>query len=576
MSKEIIVNCDTRETRVALLDGGKLVELHVEREERVVGSIYKCKVCNVLPGMDAAFVDIGLERNAFLYVADVIPEAIDEDVDARRVDRRTLGIRDVLKVGQELLVQVVKGPRGTKGARVSTRISLPGRYLVLMPDNDNLGVSRRIDDARERDRLKRIINSCRPEGCGVIVRTEADGKSEQELRHDLEFLVRMWEQVKAESVKTRAPGIVHQDLSLLYKTIRDVFGSDVNKMVIDSKQEYQKALELLDIMSSPKLKSRIQQFNRPEPIFDHYGIETEIDRLLRRKVWLKSGGHLTIDETEALVTIDVNTGKFIGSTSLNETILRTNLDAANEISRQLRLRDIGGIIVIDFIDMTSARDRAQVVNALEKALKRDRTRTKISHISQLGIVEMTRKRTGETISETVGEACPYCQGRGRVASAMSISIEAERALKKVASESDSKAFVVHVNPRVALHLIGPRGEVIEEIERRVNRKVFVRAREDMHAEKFEITPGDPRDIEGSVLPYRRDDVVECEVIRNPYTTLPHSTAWLDGYLLDLANGGRFVGQMVKARLTDVRRSWASAEVVTQPASETRRPARSRR
>ncbi len=211
-------------------------------------------------------------------------------------------------------------------------------------------------------------------------------------------------------------------------------------------------------MSSPKLKSRIQHFSRPEPIFDHYGIETEIDQLLRRKVWLKSGGHLTIDETEALVTIDVNTGKFIGSTSLNETILRTNLDAANEISRQLRLRDIGGIIVIDFIDMTSARDRAQVVNALEKALKRDRTRTKISHISQLGIVEMTRKRTGETISETVGEACPYCQGRGRVASAMSISIEAERALKKVASESDSKAFVVHVNPRVALHLIGPRGE----------------------------------------------------------------------------------------------------------------------
>jgi len=216
--------------------------------------------------------------------------------------------------------------------------------------------------------------------------------------------------------------------------------------------------------------------------------------------------------------------------------------------------------------MTSARDRAQVVNALEKALKRDRTRTKISHISQLGIVEMTRKRTGETISETVGEACPYCQGRGRVASAMSISIEAERALKKVASESDSKAF----------HLIGPRGEVIEEIETRINRKVFVRAREDMHAEKFEITPGDPRDIESSVLPYRRDDVVECEVIRNPYTTLPHSTARLDGYLLDLANGGRFVGQMVKARLTDVRRSWASAEVVTQPAPETRRPARSRR
>ncbi len=574
MSKEIIVNCDTRETRVALLENGKLVELHIEREERVVGSIFKCKVCNVLPGMDAAFVDIGLERNAFLYVADVIPEAIDEDEEGRRIDRRNLGIKDVLKVGQELLVQVVKGPRGTKGARVSTRISLPGRYLVLMPETENLGVSRRIDDSRERDRLRRIINACRPPNCGVIVRTEAEGKSEQDLRNDMEMLTRMWEQIQEQSARTKAPGLVHKDLSLIYKTLRDVFGSDVTRVLIDSREEHAKALELVEMMS-PRLKSRIQFYDSPEPIFDHFGIETEIDRLLRRKVWLKSGGHLTIDETEALVTIDVNTGKFIGSTSLNETILRTNLDAAAEIARQLRLRDIGGIIVIDFIDMTSAKDRAQVVNALEKAMRSDRTRTKISHISPLGIVEMTRKRTGATISETVGEACPYCQGRGRVASAVSISIEAERALKKVASESDSKALLIHVNPVVAFHLIGQRGEVIEEIERRISRKIFVRAREDMHAEKFEITPGDESELEKSLLPYSRDDIVECRVVRDPYSTLPHATAWLDGYLLDLSNGGRYVGQVVKARLTEVRRSWASAEVVVGREAEKMALARSR-
>ena len=559
MAKEIIVNCDTRETRVALLDNGKLVELHIEREERVVGSIFKCKVCNVLPGMDAAFVDLGLERNAFLYVADVIPEA-DDDFEGRRPSGRSLGIRDVLRMNQELLVQVVKGPRGTKGARVSTRISLPGRYCVLMPDADNLGVSRRIDDARERDRLKRIINSSRPQGCGVIVRTEAEGKSEQELRNDLEMLIKLWDQIRQGAQKTKAPGIVHQDLSLLYKTIRDVLGSDVSRMVIDAKRDYDKAIELVELMS-PKLKSRLQRYTRPEPLFDYYGIETEIDRLLRRKVWLRSGGNLTIDETEALTTIDVNTGKFIGSTSLSETILRTNLDAANEIGRQLRLRDIGGIIVIDFIDMTSAKDRTQVLNSLEKVLRRDRTRTKISHISALGIVEMTRKRTGETISETLGEVCPYCQGRGRVSSALSISIEAERALRRAASESEASGFLVQVNPVVAFHLIGPRGETIDEIEKRINRRVYVRAREDMHTEKFEITAGESKEIEAALLPFRRDAVVECEVVRNPYSTLPRSTAWLDGYLLELSNGGRYIGQTVKARLTDIRRSWAVGDVM---------------
>lgn len=557
MAKEIIVNCDTRETRVALLENSKLVELHVERDERVVGSIFKCKVCNVLPGMDAAFVDIGLERNAFLYVADVISEASDE-IETRRPER-PVGIKDVLKVGQELMVQVVKGPRGTKGARVSTRVSLPGRFMVLMPESENMGVSRKIDDARERDRLKRIVDSIRPEGFGIIVRTEAEGKTEQELRNDLEFLLKIWDQVKASAATTRAPGMVHQDLSLLYKTIRDVFGSDVNKMVIDSDSDYRKAMELLDILA-PRLKNRVQRYNRSEPIFDHYGIETEIDRLLKRKVWLKSGGHLTIDETEALVCIDVNTGKFIGSTSLSETILRTNLDAAVETARQLRLRDIGGIIVIDFIDMTSAKDRAQVVNALERALRKDRTRTKISHISPLGIVEMTRKRTGETISEVVGEPCPYCQGRGRVASAVTISIEVERALRRTASETSAPAFLVTVNPSVAYHLVGLRGEVISEIERRLDRSIYVRSDDSLHMEKYDILPGDDEQFERLLADYHPETVVECSVVRNPYSTLPQSTAWVNGYMLTLLNGGKYVGQTVQARLREVNRSWAIGEV----------------
>jgi ribonuclease G len=560
LSKEIIVNVDTRETRVALIESGKLVELHIEREERVVGSIYKCKVSNVLPGMDAAFVDIGLERNAFLYVADILPEADEEYPSGRRDRDRNLKIKDMLKVGQEVLVQVIKGPRGTKGARVSTRVSLPGRYLVLMPDADNIGISRKIEEGGERDRLKRIADNFKPLGYGVIVRTEAEGKSEIELRQDLEFLLRMWNQVQEKSRKIRAPGLVHQDLSLIYKTIRDVFSSEVTKMLVDSPVDYEKAVELIELLS-PKMKSRIQLYSESEPIFERFAIESEIERLLRHKVWLKSGGHLTIDETEALVTIDVNTGKYVGSTSLSDTILKTNLEAVSEIARQLRLRDIGGIIIMDFIDMINPKDRQHVVSALDKALRKDRTRTKISNISPLGLIEMTRKRTGETINESMTEACPYCQGRGRVQSAETVSIEIERELRKLASQVDEEAFVVTVHPDVALHLIGPMGETIDEIERRLKHAVYVRANEDLHSEKYEIVPGNLQEIEKQMMPYRGTDVIDCQVIRNPFSILPRSTAWIDGYLVDLSNGGKYIGQRVKAKLTDIKRSYALGEVV---------------
>ncbi|MCL5103268.1 MAG: Rne/Rng family ribonuclease [Armatimonadetes bacterium] len=559
MSKEIIVSVDTRETRIALVESGKLVELHVEREERVVGSIYKCKVSNVLSGMDAAFVDIGLDRNAFLYVADVLPEMDDEFPAARRESSRNVRIKDVLKPGQEVLVQVVKGPRGTKGARVSTRVSLPGRYLVLMPESDNIGVSRKIESDGERDRLKRIGENMRPLGFGIIIRTEAEGRSEAELRQDLEFLLRMWSQIQEKATKISAPGLVHQDLSLIYKTIRDVFGSDVNKMIIDSPVDYEKAVELIELIS-PKMRSRLYLYDEAEPIFERFAIESEIESLLRRKVWLKSGGHLTIDSTEALTTIDINTGKFIGSTSLSDTILKTNLDAVNEIARQLRLRDIGGIIVLDFIDMVNVKDRQKVVTALEKELHKDRTRTKICHISPLGLIEMTRKRTGETLTEIVTEPCPYCQGRGRVESANTISLKIERELRRMTSEVDDEAFLVTANPEVALHLIGSGGEVIDEIERLLRRAVFVRANESLHTEKYEILPGDIQEMQRHMVPWKKGDTVECHVIRNAYSMLPRASAWMDGFLIELENGGKYIGRNVKAKLADIHRSYAFGEV----------------
>ncbi len=675
MSKEIIVNVGDRETRIAVIEENKLVELHIERAERVVGSLYKCRVANVLGGMDAAFVDIGIERNAFLYVGDVLPSGDDapstegdaarkgnsraryaretrgqageapvpsmpadgggagseisvvetdgaegdaddlslrDDLDIahsgdsvggselssdvepddeeeedddegaaagegdsvstagrrarpgyRRSVLRNQRIRDVLKVGEERLVQVIKGPRSTKGARVSTRISLPGRYLVLMPEADNLGVSRKIEDPKERDRLKKIGDKLRVPGFGLIIRTEAEEQTEQELRGDMEFLLQTWRQVLETSRTVKAPALVQQDLTLLYKTIRDVFGSDVQKLVVDDPAEYEKANELLDRLS-PKLKGRIHLYDGIKPIFEEYGLEAELYRLMRRKVFLKSGGSLVIDEAEALTAIDVNTGKYTGGNSLNETIFKTNLDAAGEIARQLRLRDIGGIIVIDFIDMNNPRDKQAVVKALELALKKDRSRTKISNISPLGLVEMTRKRTGETLTGFMTDDCPYCKGRGHLASSESVSLVVERDLRKQVNDPKNarkEALLITCHPEVAELLIGPEGATIAEMERQLQRALYVRADSDAHVEKFSIDSGDIVEMEKTRQAYRRAQVVECRVARSLLKEPGKCIGWSDGYLVDLDDGAKIVGQRTKVRILDARRSFATAQIL---------------
>jgi len=607
LPKEIIVNVGDRETRIAVVEDGRLAELHIEREERVVGSLYKGRVSNVLPGMDAAFVDIGLERNAFLYVGDVLPTATEEggesrdsrhpalaevdDVDeeedeeeaesaeagpgepasaGRRPRRRSIRrsvlrhqkIKDVLKVGQEILVQVIKGPRGTKGARVSTRISLPGRCLVLMPEADNIGISRKIEDPKERDRLRKIGDKLREPGFGIILRTEAEDKTEAELKADKEFLMKLWRQSLEAARKAKAPALIHQDLTLVYKTIRDVFGSDVNRLVIDDPAEFEKANELLDLVS-PKLRGRIHLYSGDVPIFDHYKLEEEIEKLTRRKVWLRSGGYLVFDETEALTVIDVNTGKYTGGANLAETIFKTNVDAANEIARQLRLRDIGGIIVIDFIDMSNPRDRQAVMKALETALKKDRSRTKISSISQLGLVEMTRKRTGETMTDFLTEPCHYCGGRGKLPSAESVSMQLERELARLVrtAKKPFEALLVICHPDVAELLVGPEGETVDRIERDLQRAVFVRSSPEMHLEKWEIATGDMAEMERRAAGFKRQQVVDCLVARSLVHGDGGVVGWAGGYLLAFSDGRRFVGQRVKARITDPRRSYAEAVLV---------------
>jgi ribonuclease G len=577
MSKEIIVNADVRESRIAVREDGQLVELHIEREERVVGSIYKARVESVHHGMDASFVDIGLERNAFLFAGDILPggggagtsdEGEENGAGGGNFDRRGrrprphATITSLVKRGQEILVQVVKGPRGSKGARVSTRISLPGRYLVFMPDEASVGVSRKIEDPKERDRLKRIVENIRRSGYGLIVRTEAEDKTERELRQDLDFLERTWADIKRKAAVTPAPNLVYADLTLLFRILRDAFGQDVDRLILDSAEDYRRAHELLDFFG-PSLKERVELYDGEKPIFEFYNLEQEIQRLLQRRVWLKSGGYLVIDQAEALVAIDVNSGRFTGSTTgLNDTIVQTNLEAVNEIARQLRLRDMGGILVLDLIDMNSAADRKRVETALETALKHDKSRCKVSHISPLGLVEMTRKRTGEAINEQMIEACPYCGGAGKVSSPESVSIEIQRDLHRLARAQNAEAFLVKCHPQVAAHLVGENGEDIEAMEHSLQRGIYVRAAEEIHQEKYEIQPGKMDDLDRKHLLYRQGQIVDVAVLKGGATQPPAAWAYTDsGFLVEMPEGARYAGQRTRVRLTNVGRSAALGETM---------------
>jgi len=438
MAREMLISHDTNETRVALLEDRQLVELYIERPKRsVVGNVYLGRVSDVLPGMQAAFVDIGLEKNAFLYVDEIVaPEGV-EDVPRR-------DIQQLLKPGQQIMVQVLKDPMGTKGARVTTEVTLPGRFLVLMPYSRFIGVSKKLPDG-ERERLHGVIEGVVPEGMGVIVRTVAHGASERDLSSDLEFLLRLWKRVNHQAAEALAPEVIYTEMDLALRFVRDVFSEDFKRMVVEDKTTYEKVVSFLK-KTSPHLVRRVQLFKERTPLLEAYGLQDTIDTALRRTVVLPSGGHLTIDKTEALTAIDVNTGKFVGKRSLEDTILRTNLEAAEEAVRQLRLRDIGGIIVIDFIDMEEQTSRTQVLQRLTAALERDRTRTRMSDISRLGLVEITRKNVTDGLYGVLTEPCPCCGGDGRVVSQQTRRIAVERRMRETLRNGHSGAYLFGLNP----------------------------------------------------------------------------------------------------------------------------------
>lgn len=507
MASEIVMNITKRETRLALIENGQVAELHLERkgERGIVGNIYKGRVIKVLPGMQAAFVDIGLPRAAFLYVGDIhhhvhdldfmmneeedeepeedensIPDAIPDQIPSY------LPIEELIQEGEDILVQISKEPLGSKGARITSHISIPGRHLVFMPTVDHVGISRRIENELERQRLKDIISEIKPLSCGVIVRTVSEHESQEKLKADLEFLQGSWERILEKEKRVPAPYLIYEDLDLCIRGVRDLFTENVSRLVLDSRDHYYRILEFMETFM-PSLKPHVELYEGDEPIFDYFGIEMELNKALGRKVWLKSGGYINIDFTEALVAIDVNTGRFVGKRNLQETILKTNLEASREIAYQLRLRNIGGIIIVDFIDMDRPTDRDKVFNALQEALRKDKQKTNILKISELGLVQMTRKRTRESLTRTLCEQCPYCEGKGFLKSQMTVCYEILRAIGRELADEYSECLQVTANPEVLKLLFEQENDQLEEIQRKHNTKILLNPDPNMVQEQYEIT-----------------------------------------------------------------------------------------
>src|SRR6478672_227567 len=515
----LVINADGPETRVALVEDGYLGELYIERkrERGIAGNIYKGRVERVLPGMQAAFVNIGLEKSAYLHVSDVrgTPDDLkrlfsgegaregrgrdDEDEDEAPSAPGSARIEDLLKEGQEIIVQVTKEPISTKGARTTRYISLPGRHLVFMPTVDHIGISRRIASDKERRRLREIVESMRPAGSGFIVRTVAENVSERELKSDMEFLIKLWNNVVGKIGNARVPSLIYNDLDLLLRTVRDLFTADVEKLIIDSRPEYDRVKKFIAAFM-PDFAGHIELYEGPEPIFDGFGIELEIDRALERKVWLKSGGYLIVDEMEALTAIDINTGRFVGKSSLEDTITKTNLEAAREVAEQLRIRSIGGMIVVDFIDMDRPHNRDKVTRSFNDYLKRDRAKAAVTRISELGLIEMTRKRTRESLLHTLTEPCTACEGKGYTKSRRTVSYELFRELRRQGDLIEGDTVMVEVHPDVAQVLATTDRPFLEDLEKRLQKRIVVKVRGSFHVEDFEIrSPNDKAPIEKSEI-----------------------------------------------------------------------------
>jgi ribonuclease G len=568
--RELVVSVDIGEQRVAVLEDDKVAEVYLERAESrsIAGNIYKGTVDNVLPGMEAAFVEIGLDKNGFLYVDEIVTP----ELEGRRHGRK---IQDLLSRGEELLVQAVKDPMKSKGARLTTEISLPGRFVVYVPSGEGFGVSRRLPDD-ERSRLRDILKEVGPKKGGVIVRTAAEGAAAEDIERDIDFLERLWKAIQDRAKSVGAPALVYQEAELPLRVIRDLFAGDFQRAVVDDDLTYKRIVGYLK-KTSPSMAERVYKHTGKTSLFEEFGVEDEIRSTLSRRVDLPSGGYLVFDYAEAFTVIDVNTGRFVGSRSkasgqrLEDTITKNNLEAVKEVVRQLRLRDIGGIIVIDFIDMANPRNRATVEEALKTELERDRTKTYVVEISPLGLVEMTRQNVAHGPREILTQRCPTCAGDGVVISETSAAVEAERKLRALAAGSRTGAFRVELNAHVAAILIGPGATRLRAIEERTRRRFFIVGREGVPAERFEVLE------RGSVAKLQPDAPVEEgqeRQLKLVEVGLHDATAGVgkDGdFPITVAGVAGRVGKRVKVRVTRVLDGMAYAEPVAGAAADVEPP-----
>lgn len=507
MATDLIINATSFEVRTALIEYGNLVEFHVERpaEKGLISNIYKGVVKRVLPGMQAAFVDIGLERTGFLYVDDVTvrPNVGERGVPCDQDDSQggccgdsmpteavsdhssEIKIDELLTEGQEILVQICKDPIGTKGARLTCNITLPCRNVVFMPMTDHIGISRKIEDEDTRQRLKEIIEELRPVGTGFIVRTAGENASQHDLEADMEFLLHLWDEIRDNAVHASVPSLVYEDLDITLRTVRDIFSADVDRLIVDDRKGYERILKFVETFA-PHLSSRVSLYDEKTPVFDAYGIEMDINRALDKKIWLRCGGYIIIETTEALSVVDVNTGRFVGKNDLEDTIFKTNMEAVREIAYQLRLRNIGGIIIIDFIDMDKESHRDEMVRALKEAVKKDKSRVNILKVSEFGLVQMTRKRNSENLSSILCEPCHYCQGDGIIKSRRTVCYEILRKIRVQSGKMDGNNVTVKVNPQVAAIMLRDESLTVHNLEDGIDKRITVVPNGDLHVEKYEI------------------------------------------------------------------------------------------
>ncbi len=588
MKKQLLVTVDRGETRVAILeaegtpsgsrdgrqkqgDDWRVAELYIERRgnRSIVGNIYKGKVDNVLPGLEAAFVDIGLDKNGFLHADDLVFPGV--ELARRGRSGRTKGKRigEVLKPGQEILVQAIKDPLKTKGPRLSMQLSIAGRYLVYVPQGEGVGVSRRLDD-KERDRLRRAAGKIDLRGGGAIVRTAAQGAKREDFDREIKYLHKLHDVLQQRGTETTAPAMVFQEADLSVRVARDIFSGEFERAIVDEQKQHHR-LESFFNRTAPELLERLEFYTDDEPLFERYNVEEAIQSVLRRRVDLPSGGYLMIDYAEAMTVIDVNSGSFTGrgkGAKLEDTITRTNLEAADAVVKQLRLRDIGGIIVIDFIDMARARNRDAVLKTLRKSLDEDRTKTYVVEISPLGLVEMTRQNVTDGVREILTKTCPVCDGEGVVLSEETVAIDVDRELRDLAAERpDSPAFLIRVNPKVASKLVGAHGMPgpIAELEQETGRHFHFEGTEALPIDSFEVVlEGTHEEVEERALPFREGEEVLVSIEEPHMYNDDDAVAKLDGYIVSVSGAARLVGEKTLVRIDKVDRSAAQASLVNPP------------